>query len=111
MASAADGTWTAHATNAQMPVADGVEGPVLDVRGTPPVERHPRIFGAYERLAPGTSFVLLNDHDPKPLFYQFQAEQTGRFTWEYLEQGPVNWRVRIGRPALAPSGCEPRPGA
>jgi len=41
--------------------------------------------------------VLVNDHDPKPLFYQFQAEHTGQFTWEYLEQGPAVWQVRLGR--------------
>jgi len=41
--------------------------------------------------------VLINDHDPKPLYYQFQAEQTGKVNWQYLEQGPEVWRVRIGR--------------
>ncbi|MHB1435895.1 MAG: DUF2249 domain-containing protein [Thermoplasmata archaeon] len=70
---------------------------VLDVRSTPPSQRHPKIFGAYERLAPGGSFVLVNDHDPKPLYYQFQAEHTGQFVWEYLETGPETWRVRIGK--------------
>jgi uncharacterized protein (DUF2249 family) len=34
---------------------------------------------------------------PRQLYYQFQAEYTGQFTWEYLEQGPEAWRVRIGR--------------
>ncbi len=71
----------------------------VDVRATPPAERHPRIWQAYAELGSGESFVLVNDHDPKPLYYQFQAEQAGRFTWEYLEKGPVDWRVRIGRPA------------
>jgi uncharacterized protein (DUF2249 family) len=45
----------------------------------------------------GQGFVLVNDHDPKPLYYQFQAERTGEFTWEYQEEGPETWRVRIGR--------------
>ncbi|EQD31170.1 hypothetical protein B1B_18250 [mine drainage metagenome] len=70
---------------------------VVDVRTMTPAERHPRIFGAFHLLAPGHCFVLVNDHDPKPLYYQFQAEHTGQFTWEYLEQGPETWRVRIGR--------------
>ncbi len=68
---------------------------IVDVRQTPPAERHPRIFGAFEELKPGQSFELVNDHDPKPLYYQFQAEHTGEFAWEYLEQGPNDWRVRI----------------
>ena len=31
---------------------------------------------------------LINDHDPKPLYYQFMMERTDEFTWEYLEEGP-----------------------
>jgi uncharacterized protein (DUF2249 family) len=69
----------------------------LDIRAIPPAQRHPLIFQRFEALAPGESFVLVNDHDPKPLYYQFQAERTGAFTWEYLEQGPEAWRVRLGR--------------
>ncbi|MEZ5160013.1 MAG: DUF2249 domain-containing protein [Marmoricola sp.] len=41
---------------------------------------------------------MVNDHDPKPLWYQFSAEYPDRFTWDYLESGPDVWRVRIGRP-------------
>lgn len=69
----------------------------LDVRSEPPARRHELIFGTYAALAPGSTFVLVNDHDPKPLRYQFEAEHAGRFTWTYLEEGPQTWRVRIGR--------------
>ena len=69
----------------------------LDVRDIIPRERHSLIFEAFDQLAPGQSFVLINDHDPKPLYYQFKAEQPGQVRWEYLEQGPEVWRVRIGR--------------
>ncbi len=69
----------------------------LDVREIIPRERHELIFHTFDRLAPGQSFVLINDHDPKPLYYQFQAEQPGKVRWDYLEQGPEVWRVRIGR--------------
>ena len=74
---------------------------VVDVRNVPPAERHPRIFGTYAGLHPGQAFVLVNDHDPKPLYYQFQAEHTGEFNWEYLEAGPTTWRVLISRRPLA----------
>lgn len=74
-------------------------GTVLDIRPVPPAQRHPLIFSTFESLAVDESFVLVNDHDPKPLFYQFQAERTGQFSWEYLEKGPTAWRVRIGRQA------------
>jgi uncharacterized protein (DUF2249 family) len=71
---------------------------ILDVREIVPRERHPLIFGTFENLEPGESFLLVNDHDPKPLYYQFQAERNGKFSWEYAEQGPEVWRVRIGKP-------------
>ena len=70
---------------------------ILDVRSEPPVRRHAMIFETFEALDPGTGFELVNDHDPKPLYYQLAAEQPGTFTWDYLESGPVVWRVRIGR--------------
>ncbi len=73
------------------------QDPELDVRSEPPARRHELIFETYEALEPGAGFVLVNDHDPKPLRYQFEAEQTDRFSWDYLEQGPEVWRVRIGR--------------
>ncbi|NLG21163.1 MAG: DUF2249 domain-containing protein [Actinomycetales bacterium] len=69
----------------------------LDVRELIPRDRHTTIFETYTALEPETAFVLVNDHDPKPLYYQFQAEHTGQFSWEYLEEGPEVWRVRIGR--------------
>lgn len=71
----------------------------LDVRNIIPRERHPLIFGTFRKLGPGDAFVLVNDHDPKPLYYQFQAELGEPFQWEYLESGPEVWKVRIGRSA------------
>jgi len=71
---------------------------LLDVRAEAPARRHDLIFETYGALSPGTAFVLVNDHDPKPLYYQFAAEHAGDFSWDYLEQGPETWRVRIGRP-------------
>lgn len=69
----------------------------LDVREVAPRVRHPLIFSTFDGLQPGQSFVLVNDHDPKPLFYQFQAERSGEFSWEYLVSGPEEWQVRITR--------------
>lgn len=76
-------------------------GAVLDVRKLAPPRRHPLIFETFDRLSPGESMVVINDHDPKPLYYQFTFERPGQFTWEYLEQGPEVWRVRIGRAVRA----------
>ncbi|HLN61476.1 MAG TPA: DUF2249 domain-containing protein [Symbiobacteriaceae bacterium] len=68
---------------------------VVDVRPIPPFQKHPTIFGAFNGLASGESMILVNDHDPKPLYYQFAAELAGKFEWNYLEQGPQVWRVQI----------------
>ncbi|MBZ0095480.1 MAG: DUF2249 domain-containing protein [Sulfuricella sp.] len=71
----------------------------IDVRAIAPRDRHPLIFGTFSSLVQDEALLLVNDHDPKPLYYQFQAEHGGEFSWEYLEEGPDVWRVRIGRVA------------
>ena len=78
---------------------------ILDVRTEAPKRRHELIFETFGTLAPGNGYVLVNDHDPKPLRYQFEAENAGEFTWQYLEQGPEVWRVRIRRIAAPPANA------
>lgn len=75
-----------------------METKTIDVRTVVPRERHPLIFQTFDGLTVGQAFLLVNDHDPKPLYYQFQAERPGTFTWEYKEQGPQVWRVAVGKP-------------
>lgn len=74
---------------------------ILDVRVIPPREKHPAIFQTFAALLTGESFVLVNDHDPKPLRHQFEFQHSGEFGWDYLEQGPQVWRVEISRTAAA----------
>jgi uncharacterized protein (DUF2249 family) len=71
----------------------------LDVRTIPPAQRHPMIFQRFVSLPVGGSFILVNDHDPRPLYYQLNFEYSGQLGWDYLEQGPEVWRVRISRTA------------
>lgn len=63
----------------------------------PPREKHPTIFQTFDTLQPGETKLLVNDHDPKPLYYQFMMERTEQFSWEYLEEGPDTWRVAISK--------------
>ncbi|ROZ78156.1 DUF2249 domain-containing protein [Ramlibacter sp. WS9] len=79
----------------------------IDVRTIPPRERHPLIFSTFGALKTGTAMELVNDHDPKPLYHQFQAQMPDAFTWDYLEQGPDTWRVAITKikPAHADGQC------
>lgn len=67
----------------------------LDLRTIPVFERHPTIFDTWERLEQEGTLQLINDHDPKPLKYQFDAEYKDRFTWEYVSKGPEDWVVNI----------------
>ena len=73
----------------------------IDVRTLMPAQRHAKIFELVHALAPGASFVLVNDHDPKPLYYQLEAEYPQQFSWTYVESGPQVWQVEIGKLAKA----------
>jgi len=80
-----------------MPSTSDASADVVDVRTLIPVQRHAKIFQLVGQLQPGKSFILVNDHDPKPLYYQLEAEHPKQFSWEYLERGPEVWRVEIGK--------------
>lgn len=67
----------------------------VDARQYAPRDKHRVIFETFESLESGTQMELINDHDPKPLYYEFKAERDGTFEWHYLEQGPEVWRVAI----------------
>ena len=69
----------------------------VDARKYAPKDKHRTILEAYHSLAAGEAMELINDHDPKPLYYQFKAEENDKFTWEYLEEGPEVWKVAIGK--------------
>ena len=71
----------------------------LDVRDLPPWERHPRIFETFDSLAPGESLRLVNDHDPRPLHYEFMHERAGQFEWSSEEKAPREWVARIVKKA------------
>ena len=68
---------------------------VMDVRPIPCSIKHGLILKTWHELPVGDYFILLNDHDPVPLRYQFQAEFGDAFRWEYLERGPEDFRVKI----------------
>jgi len=90
---------------------------VFDVRPIPCRVKHAQIFQRWFDLPVGQHFVLLNDHDPVPLYYQFSAEFSEAFSWEYVERGPEDFRVKITKlkalPAResAPSAPVPPPPA
>ena len=68
---------------------------ILNVTVLEPRVKHPTIFARFDELQSGEHFILLNDHDPKPMYFQLLGERGDIFTWEYLEQGPQWWRIKI----------------
>ena len=72
---------------------------ILNVTLLEPRQKHPTIFVRFDELSGGESLTIHNDHDPKPLYYQLLGERGNIFNWEYLEQGPEWWRVRITKRA------------
>lgn len=69
----------------------------VDVTKIEPRLKHPTIFEQFDALNGGEALVIHNDHDPKPLYYQMIAERGQIFDWEYLQEGPETWEVRITR--------------
>lgn len=65
----------------------------IDVRGWPPVERHPAIFEKFNALKPGETLTLINDHNPEPLFYQMKATRSDFDAEAYTvrEEAPDKW--------------------
>lgn len=74
---------------------DTLKSDILDATLLEPRHKHPTIFARYDALMAGESFILHNDHDPKPLYYQLVAERGDVFDWKYLEEGPDWWKVKI----------------
>lgn len=68
---------------------------ILDVTTLGPRLKHPTIFSHFDELTEGESFIIANDHDPQPLYYQLIELRGDIFTWEYLERGPEWWKIRI----------------
>ncbi|MDQ4491538.1 DUF2249 domain-containing protein [Sinomonas sp. ASV486] len=73
----------------------------LDVRPIPKPQRHRAVFAAFANLGVGESFILITNHDPAPLRAEFDSDQYGASSWEYLERGP-EWRLRVTRTAATP---------
>lgn len=84
---------TPHSPSAAVAAFD--DSVVFDVRPIPCRVKHAQIFQRWLDLPVGQFFILLNDHDPIPLRYQFEAQFPGAFSWDYVEQGPEDFRVKI----------------
>lgn len=73
----------------------------ITVPALEPKLKHETIFFAFEKLGPGKKMIIHNDHDPKPVYYQLQSMHGDVFTWEYLQEGPEWWQIKITKKASA----------
>ncbi|WP_157269737.1 DUF2249 domain-containing protein [Azohydromonas aeria] len=74
-------------------------GTTIDVRTIVPRERHSLILQTFQGLGDTESMEVVDDHDPRPLYHQLQAESSQPGSLVYLRSGPDVWRVRITKQA------------
>lgn len=74
----------------------------LDVRPLRKPQKHPTIFARFDALGVGESFVLVNNHNPIHLRDEFDRDHPDGYGWEYLQEEPREWRIRITRLASTP---------
>ncbi|QCC49227.1 DUF2249 domain-containing protein [Halobellus limi] len=69
----------------------------LDLREVPPADRHPKIHDAFDSLDSGETLELVNDHEPKPLFYELRAEvpEFDAEAYEVEQRGPAEFVARL----------------
>lgn len=78
-------------------IAEPGKDTIINVPSIEPKLKHPTIFKVFDSLKPGESLVIHNDHDPKPVYYQLLGERGDVFKWQYLQQGPQWWDIRVTR--------------
>lgn len=76
---------------------------VINVQEIEPRLRHETIFQTYANLKEGESLIIHNNHDPKPVFYQLQHMHGNTFAWDYLQEGPEWWDIRVTKEEETPA--------
>ena len=82
---------------------------VMDVRELDCASKHPLIVKTWQELPVGDHFSLVNGHNPLGIKIQFEAQWPGTLGWEYLAQGPEEFRIKITK--LKPLGAPAVPVA
>ncbi|MGH7716449.1 MAG: DUF2249 domain-containing protein, partial [Vulcanimicrobiaceae bacterium] len=69
----------------------------LDVRAYPTWERHPRVFAAFDALSIGAQLLVVSDHEPRPLRFEFEQQRADAFVWDEEMLDDEVWHVSIRR--------------
>jgi uncharacterized protein (DUF2249 family) len=82
---------------------------IFDGRSIPCSVKHGLIIQKWLDLPVGDYFVLVNDHNPVRMHEQFSAQWPSTFDWQYLQQGPDEFRMKITKlkPLAESAGSEP----
>jgi uncharacterized protein (DUF2249 family) len=67
----------------------------LDLRQVDCSDKRGLILGRWRSLAPGQHFVLVNHHDPIPMYHMLAGQFPGQVNWEYAERTPAYVAIRI----------------
>ena len=78
----------------------------IDVRRIAPVQRSDAVLSAFRATGLNAAIEIVDDHDPKPLFYRLKAEMPGGFSWIHAQSGPDVWRVSVQKLARAHGASE-----
>lgn len=70
----------------------------LDASTLSPAVKFQTIMDTFNSLGAGESFILQNNFDPQPLYLQLSSTNPDGLIWEYIENGPDLFRIRIGKP-------------
>ena len=68
---------------------------VIKVTDYPPHLKHKTILETYASLQQSESMLIVNDHDPVPLRFQLESMHKENFEWNYIDQGPTTFQVKI----------------
>jgi uncharacterized protein (DUF2249 family) len=74
----------------------------LDVRAYPTWDRHSRVFAGFDALPIGGRLIVVTDHEPRPLRYEFDRLRADAFVWDQEMLDEEQWSVTIRRVQ-----CEP----
>ena len=70
---------------------------LLDLRQHPLCERPMQMLLSLERMPPGETFLVVNDHDPELLLQQLGPVFQRGFNYWVAEEGAEIWRIVISR--------------
>ena len=79
---------------------------IMDVRSIPCSVKHDFIIKFWQGLRVGDHFILWNDHNPARLREQFATLWPETFAWEYLVEGPDEFRIKITKLKPLPAPAE-----